>query len=330
MDLLTQGLLGAALAQTRARPAETRLAAGVGFMAGVLADTDVFIASSSDPLLGVEYHRHFTHSVLFIPLGALLAALLAYPLLRRRLGFARLYLFALLGYCLSGFIDACTSYGTYLLWPLYDERIAWRIVAIVDPLFTLTLLAAVSIALWKRRSRAAYAGLLLCGAYLALGVVQHQRALEAAVQLAASRGHAVERLVVKPTIGNLLLWRSVYLSGERFHVDALRLAGGTRVYPGDSVSAFDLQRDAPAVPAGSELDRDIARFDDLSDGFVIRHPGRSDVLGDIRYSMFPTSAQPLWGIKVDFDAPQRHTPYLFFRDSSVQQRRQFLDMLLGK
>lgn len=63
MDLLTQGLLGAALAQAGSKQQETRVATGVGFFAGLIADADILIQSDQDPLLTVEFHRHFTHSI---------------------------------------------------------------------------------------------------------------------------------------------------------------------------------------------------------------------------------------------------------------------------
>ena len=115
MDLLTQGLLGATMAQSGAKQQETRIATGIGFVAGIAADVDILIQSENDPLLNIEFHRHFTHSLFFVPLGALIVALLLWPFLRKRLSFARLYLFACRGYCLSGVLDAFTSYGTNLL-----------------------------------------------------------------------------------------------------------------------------------------------------------------------------------------------------------------------
>lgn len=63
MDLLTQSLIGAGLAQAGARRDELRMATGIGLVAGLLADADVLIQSSADPLLQIEYHRHFTHSL---------------------------------------------------------------------------------------------------------------------------------------------------------------------------------------------------------------------------------------------------------------------------
>lgn len=223
MDILTQGLLGAALAQSVAKPNEARLATAVGFLSGLLADADALIRSSHDPLLTLEYHRHFTHSIFFVPIGGLIAALLLWPFFRHRLRFGRLYVFALLGYSLSGFLDACTSYGTHLLWPLSDTRIAWSIISIVDPVFTLTLLAAAAYALLKRTPRAAHVGLGLAGVYLLVGWAQLQRAETFAEELAEARGHSIERLVVKPTLGNLVLWRSIYRNADTFHIDAVRV-----------------------------------------------------------------------------------------------------------
>ncbi|MEK7791756.1 MAG: metal-dependent hydrolase, partial [Pseudomonadota bacterium] len=209
MDLLTQGLLGSTMAQSGARQQETRLATGIGFFAGIVADADILIQSANDPLLNIEFHRHFTHSLFFVPLGALIAALLLWPFLRRRLPFVRLYLFALLGYCLSGVLDAFTSYGTHLLWPLSDARVAWNTISVIDPVFTLILLIAGVVAFRKYTHTAARIGLLLAAVYMSFGWMQLQRAETVAETLIVERGHRTEALLVKPTLANLVLWRSI-------------------------------------------------------------------------------------------------------------------------
>jgi len=167
MDIVTQALLGASMAQTIAHKQHMRVAAIIGLFAGVLADADVLIQSPNDPLLMLEYHRHFSHSVFFIPLGALLAALLAWPLARKHLHFGQIYLFALMGYMLSGFIDACTSYGTYLFWPLYPQAVSFNIIAIIDPLFTLILLLTLVFAMKNASQFVLRTGLILSTWYLA-------------------------------------------------------------------------------------------------------------------------------------------------------------------
>jgi inner membrane protein len=177
LDPLTQGLLGGALALSVANKKESRLAAAIGFTAALPADADILIGASNDPLLNIEFHRHFTHSLIFIPIGALIVASILWLLLRKRIGFKGIYFYALLGYATSGLLDACTSYGTHLLWPFSDERIAWSIIAIIDPVFTLALLIALILGFKYYKPGSTRVGLAFAGAYLLLGLWQHQNAL---------------------------------------------------------------------------------------------------------------------------------------------------------
>ncbi|MCV5224382.1 metal-dependent hydrolase, partial [Escherichia coli] len=85
------------------------VAAGVlGVASGMAPDLDVLIRSSSDPLLFLEYHRHLTHSLLFIPFGSFLCALVLYPLFakRRELNFQQSWFYCALGYSTHALLDA--------------------------------------------------------------------------------------------------------------------------------------------------------------------------------------------------------------------------------
>jgi inner membrane protein len=84
MDPITQGVLGASLPQSAARRSEVAIAGLLGFLAGMSADLDVLIRSSTDPLLFLEYHRQFTHSLVFIPLGGLICSLVLYFLIGQK------------------------------------------------------------------------------------------------------------------------------------------------------------------------------------------------------------------------------------------------------
>ena len=331
MDLLTQGLLGAAMAQSGAQQREARIATGIGFLAGIAADVDILIQSENDPLLNIEFHRHFTHSLFFVPLGALIVALLSWPLLRKRLSFGRLYLFAVLGYCLSGVLDAFTSYGTHLLWPLSDERIAWNTISVIDPVFTLILLIAAILAFKRYSYYAARIGLLLAVAYMSFGWLQLQRAEIVAQSLIAERGHRAEELLVKSTLANLVLWRSIYEYDGRLYVDAVRvgLFSEPRIYPGESIEKFVLARDMNGLPSSSVLAGDIARFTQFSAGLVAIRPQQPNVLVDVRYSNLPTTVAPLWGIEMNPEQPDQHAKYTLYRDSSKQTREKFITLLLG-
>lgn len=332
MDVLTHGLLGAALAQACARGSERGVATLVGLGAGMLADADTLLGSSGDPLLTVEYHRHFSHSLAFAPIGALVAAAIAWLLLRGRLPGPRLYLFALLGYGAAGLLDACTSYGTHLFWPFSERRVAWSVIAIVDPLFTLLLATGVLLGLRWRRPLPARLALLLAVSYLSLGALQQHRATVLARSFSESQGHLPERLVVKPTIGNLLLWRAVYAAGGRAHAHGVRvgLGDGVRIYPGDSVPLFDRARDASWARPGTTAHRDLERFAALSEGMLALSAEDPGLLGDVRYAMLPTTLEPLWGIRLDPTAPGEHARFVTSRRLTPELRRRLLDMLLGR
>lgn len=331
MDLLTHGLTGALAARSLAGREHARLALGTGLAVALLPDADTLIRSPADPLLAIEFHRHFSHSLLFAPLGALLGAVLAWLLIGRRKSLWTLYPWALAAYLSACLLDAATSYGTQLLWPLTVERYAWNLVAIVDPLLTLVLLVAV-VASWRGSSAWVARGALLLGvAYLATGYVQRERATAVAAGLAAARGHAPTLIEAKPTIGNLLVWRTLYLEGGSFHIDAVRAGlGGTRAYPGTSVARFRSEQLAgPGIDPGSVLAGDIQRFVALSSGYVALHPGHPPVLGDVRYALRPNGSEPLWGIELDAGAPGRHARFVTFRRVDDETRSAFLAMLRG-
>ncbi|MBT5700853.1 MAG: metal-dependent hydrolase, partial [Gammaproteobacteria bacterium] len=67
MDPISQGSLGAALAQSGSNPEKIKAATLLGCFAGLAPDLDIFIFSSTDPLLFLEFHRQFSHSLVFIP-----------------------------------------------------------------------------------------------------------------------------------------------------------------------------------------------------------------------------------------------------------------------
>ncbi len=331
MDIVTQGLLGGLVAQASSEKAELRIATTAGFAAGLLADIDALIGSAEDPLLNIEFHRHFTHSLIFIPIGGLLAAFILWPFLRRRLTFGRLYFFSLLGYATHGLLDATTSYGTQLLLPFSDERIAWRIIAIVDPAFSLILIIAIIFGWRNRKALNARAGLLLAAGYLLFGVWQHDNAGEATQRLAEQRGHRVDRFLVKPTMANQVLWRSVYESDGIFYVDAIRLGlfSNNQIYEGGQAKRFKLERDRPNLEQDSALRHDIERFLYFSNDFVVADPDRENVLIDLRYSMLPNSLKPIWGIDMSEASSTRHAQFVNYRDRDEFTRERFIGMVLG-
>ena len=144
MDPVSQAFAGATFSQSLTRLQHGQKTAFLaGALSGMAADLDVLIRSPDDSLLFLEFHRQFTHSLVFIPIGALIVATAISLLLRNRVEFRQLYIYCLLGYMTHGLLDACTSYGTQLFWPFTDHRVAWDIISIIDPLFTIPIILLV-------------------------------------------------------------------------------------------------------------------------------------------------------------------------------------------
>jgi inner membrane protein len=310
VDPVSQAVVGAVAAQaafTRRLGARAALYGAVG---GALADADVLIRSAADPLLAVEMHRHFTHSLAFVPLGGVLAAL---PFLVRRGGrehWRAIVAACTLGYATHAPLDILTSYGTLWLWPFSRERLELDWMSIVDPLFTLPLLLLCLLAALRASRRIALAAVAFGLLYIAAGGVLHERTATVASSLAASRGHSVTHARAMPTLGNLLVWRSAYVADGAIHADAIRVApwAAPAVLAGASVALVDappLAEDAP-VALRLRYERDFGRFSWFADGFVARDPADPTVLGDMRYSLSTEGFAPLWGVR--FHADGRAVP----------------------
>ena len=330
MDPISQGAV-AAIVPTAAFPREkVRAAALLGCLAGMAPDLDVFVNSPTDPLLFLEYHRQFTHALVFIPVGTAIAALVLHPLVRRTLAWREAYLACLLGYGTHGLLDACTSYGTQLFWPFSDYRVSWNNISVVDPTFTVPVLTLVILGVALRRRALAVAGIAWALAYLGLGVVQNQRAEDAGAHLAAVRGHEPEGLTAKASFANLLVWKVVYEHDGRFYVDGVRTGAAVSVCPGTSVARLDLERDLAWLDADSQQARDVERFRWFSDGYVALDPRVPNRVIDMRYSLVPNEIDPLWGVDLDPDAPpDRHVRFVTDRAARVAQREAFWRLLTG-
>lgn len=330
MDPLSQGSLGASLAQSSATREQVKAATLLGVLGGIAPDVDVFFRSSIDPLLFLEFHRQFTHALIFIPVGALVCACLAWPLARRQLTFKLTYLYCLLGYATHGLLDTCTTYGTQLLWPFTTQRFAWNNVSIIDPLFTLPILALIIVGVTRANPRFAQAAFTWAVVYLAAGLVQRDRAAEVGLALAASRGHDPVRLEAKPGFANLLLWKIVYETEDRFYVDAVRVGLSTRTFEGESIAKLNLPEHFPWLDGNTQQARDVERFRWFSNDYLAVDETDPYKIIDIRYSVLPNEINALWSIRLDPEAPaDSHVGYAAHRETTPETLKTFRTMLFN-
>jgi inner membrane protein len=328
VDPLTHAALGAAWARPLARRPSLRAATAVALISAMTPDLDLLFRSSRDPLLAIELHRHFTHSLAFAPIGALICSAVLFPFFRRSLSFRACYGFSLLGYLTHGLLDACTSYGTLLFWPFSHRRIALDLVSVADPLMTLPLIGFIVLAAWKRRPALAALGIAWCLLYLGFGSLQDHRAAASIRDLAAARGHAPVSVDVKPTLGNLWLFKAIYAYDGRFYIDAVRMGLGARIFEGQSLQILDAGRDFPWLSSGTQQWRDVERFQSFADGYLAQDPEHPNRIVDLRYSLVPNRPDAFWGIELDPGASaDTHAAYVTMRIRSPAEGTELLRML---
>ena len=330
MDPISQGTVGAAFAHSSASKNNIIRIGFIGFLAGLAPDLDVLIRSSDDPILFLEYHRQFSHSLFFIPFGSLFVALFLFPFFKGSMSMKTVYVASFLGYATHGLLDACTSYGTQLFWPFSDERVTWNNISIVDPLFTLPIAALLVIAIITRRKMFSFIAIGWIVFYLSLGFVQYERTLSAAMQLADSRGHNSERLTLKPSFGNLILWKSIYEHDGIYFVDAIRTVYSSTWCSGESIRKFDYQYHLPNLDRSSQQAIDIERFRWFSQDYL-GYDEKNSLVTDIRYSMLPNQIAPMWGIVIDKNQNMdEHASWWTGRSLDQNQLDLFKAMLSGK
>lgn len=329
MDVISQAVLGASFSQSFAKDKVKQLSAFIiGALAGMAPDLDVLIYSNSDPLLFLEFHRQFTHSLFFIPFGALLCALIFYPFIKNKLSFKQIYLFSFLGFATHGLLDACTSYGTQLFWPFSTQRVSWNIVSIVDPLFTIPVIIGIVFAIYRNNLLFARIAFIYAVVFLSLGLIQKQRAENALYTLVEQRGHQAERVRVKPSFANRHVWKLIYEYNDRYYVDAVKILWETTFIPGASIQKLNIKRDLPWLSHDSQQAKDIERFRWFSDDFLAINPEEENIIMDVRYSFLPNKIKLMWGIELEQQQNENaHANFLTNSKLNAQTRNKFIELL---
>jgi inner membrane protein len=222
MDPITHVTAGLLLGQA----GRDRFPVGRGFVpvaafAAWMPDVDN-IVTFFGPEAYMRYHRGYTHSLLG---GALMAWLLAWIMARVWPGAGKARLFVFYFFCVLShlFLDCITSYGTMLFLPFSHYRVAISSVYIVDPLFTLTLLALAVLSFRRPqiRKRLAVAGLAVMLAWPTLGFGVGQLTRLRARALLADRGIEAAEVHVQPDAFSPLWWKVIAQEGDQYVLTGL-------------------------------------------------------------------------------------------------------------
>ena len=213
MDSFTQIVLGAAVADVLLGKKLGNRAMLYGAVVATLPDLDMFIGKLYDPISALMVHRGFSHSIVFFlmasPLLGWLVARLEYQKVPDWREAGRMVFYCLFTHAL---LDAFTTWGTQLLWPL-PWRVALQSIFVIDPLYTLPFVYCVIRAmrlgrsdsrrrLWVRR------GLVISSAYLLLTLAVKSVVWYRFTDDLDQKSIAYKSLSTKPTPFNIVLWNA--------------------------------------------------------------------------------------------------------------------------
>ena len=189
MDLVTQGILGAAIGQGFYAKKLGSRAKWIGAALGLFPDCDVLF--TQDPIKAMYLHRGYTHS---LPVCLLLGIFFGYlfwryfhpqkPELKKE--WIGLGILALITHPL---LDLFTAYGTQLFLPITNHRYALDAVSVIDLFYTVPLILILILGAFYKRHQAwlAKVMLTLTTLYLGAGVYWNHKTIETArVQLQAA------------------------------------------------------------------------------------------------------------------------------------------------
>lgn len=216
MDSLTQIALGSAVTvAVMGRRTAVWKSALWGAVAGTLPDLDAFI-DHGDAVLNMVLHRAESHALLLLTLGAPVLAWIVARLHGEGAIWRRWWLALWLALVTHPLLDTMTVYGTQLLQPFSDHPFGVGSLFIIDPAYTLPLLAGVIAVLCGARLRWNHAGLALSTLYIGWSVLAQQHATEVARADLKARGVDVQQLLVTPAPLNTVLWRMVAMTPTHY------------------------------------------------------------------------------------------------------------------
>jgi inner membrane protein len=244
MDIVTHGITGLLVA--RALPSGAEAPVMVAGLIGALAPDLDAVARLWDPMAPIAVHRIATHSFVGGGMVSLAAAILVWVFSREN--FVRLYWVGYLGVLSHVALDVLTPFGTAILWPLTARRFALSQHYVIDPIFSVLVLAFLIGTFWSKRRRTSLArtGFVAVALY---GVVvgAHQWSASHRWQgLVESRGIKAVRSAVVPLFPGPFRWLGVSETENGFYQQSFRLYGSEigdpRFFSKNGADHRDLER----------------------------------------------------------------------------------------
>jgi inner membrane protein len=284
MDSLTHIVLGACIGEVLLDKNAGRKAMLWGALAQSVPDID-FIAGSWMPVsTELLAHRGLTHSFLFGIVVAFLLSLIAARWHRAEpISLRKWYVFFLLEIACHLFLDALNNYGIGWFEPFSFKRIAFNIIYVADPLFSIVPAVAFAALLilktdHRHRLRWARVGILASTTYLMFAFTNKYRIDKAVNELVSTSEKKYINYFSTPTLFNNLLWLVVLEQGDGYQLGYRSIFDQTK----DVDLTFFPKNDSLLFPIHDHLEvMELKRF---SQGFyTVEKVNDTLVFNDLRF-----------------------------------------------
>ena len=284
MDSLSQLALGSSIAvAVMGRRTAVWKAALWGGVAGTLPDLDALV-DFGDAVSNMVQHRAQSHGLFYLTLLAPALAWLVSHLHGQGALFKRWWLALWLALFTHPLLDWFTIYGTQLWQPFSDKPLGLGSMFIIDPLYTLPLVAGLVAALVAQRVGLRWNAVALgfsC-VYLAWSAGAQMHVKTVVRETLAVRGMADAPFFVTPSPFNTVLWRVVVLRPGGFEEGYYSLLDKQRLV---QLDAFNTDT---ALAQTLKANPDVQRMVAFTSGFVkFQEENGIALLSDLRMGQEP-------------------------------------------
>lgn len=285
MDSITHIVLGAVIGEAVAGKKLGKKAMIIGAAAQSLPDIDIILSPFNTPVEDLLAHRGFTHSFLFAILAVVGLAYLMRRWLRDGKELSLRYWMFFLGIeILMHFtLDSLNSYGTGLFEPFSNARIAFNVIFVADPFFTIwSLIAMITLFILARentkRFKLAIVTLIISACYMSLCLVNKAIIDNRAQETFAQTGFNPKNYFTAPTPLNNMLWYVVAEADSGFFI------GYSSVFDRDKKIHFEFYAQNNHLLKGVSNQYETELLKRFSQGYyTIEKVEETVVLNDLRF-----------------------------------------------
>lgn len=183
-------------------------------------------------------------------------------------------------------LDCFTVYGTQILWPFNDARVAFSNISVADPIYTLPFIICVIVASLMKRSQARFnwnlAGIIISSCYMLFTLYNQQKATKVLKSTLAAENISYSRALVTPSIFNNILWRSTVESNGDYYL------GMYSFFDKEKRFKFDKVNGNHALLTNYKDDHTLNTLQFFSDDYyaVMQLDSNLYQLNDLRYGTF--------------------------------------------